>query len=175
MRADADEFAELFTDSYPVVVRFVFLRVNDHMIAEELAAEAFTIAWAKRGQAKISRSWLFAVAHNLIGNEYQRRDRERGRVHAVAMNELVRVEAWGTELQNIELRAAMARLRSADALVLQLTYWHCLSAREVAQFMDCTTASVWVRLTRARAALRALLDDPAPVRVEQPSLEGADG
>ena len=51
MRTDADEFAELFADNYSVVVRFVFLRVNDHMIAEELAAEAFTIAWAKRGQA----------------------------------------------------------------------------------------------------------------------------
>ena len=75
----------------------------------------------------------------------------------------------------MKLRAAMTRLRSADALVLQLTYWHDLSAREVAQFMDCSTAAVWVRLTRARAALRALLDDPAPVRVEQPSLGGVDG
>ncbi len=175
MRTDADEFAELFADNYSVVVRFVFLRVNDHMIAEELAAEAFTIAWAKRGQAKISRSWLFAVAHNLIGNEYQRRDRERGRARGAAMDELVRAEAWGAVWDNVELRAAMTRLRSADALVLQLTYWHDLSAREVAQFMDCSTAAVWVRLTRARAALRALLDDPAPVRVEQPSLGGVDG
>lgn len=175
MQADAKAFEQLFSDSYAVVVRFVFLRVNDHVIAEELAAETFTIAWAKRGQATITRSWLFAVAHNLVGNEYQRRDRERGRVRGAAMDELVRVEDRRADHEHVELRVAMAQLSSPDALVLQLTYWQGLSAREVAQFMDCTTAAVWVRLTRARAALRALLDDPAPLRFPQPSLDGADG
>ncbi len=42
--------------------------------------------------------------------------------------------------------------------MLQLTYWDGLTARESAQFMGCSTAAVWVRLTRARAALRELLE-----------------
>ncbi len=57
----------------------------------------------------------------------------------------------------------MTRLRPADALVLQLTYWHGLSAGEAAQFLECSTGALWVRLTRARAALRReLRDEPEP-------------
>ncbi len=162
MGSEFDAFATLFKGSYRTIVRFIFLRVNDRALAEDLAAESFAIAWAKHlSGVTIDLRWLFATARNVVGNEYQRRVRERARVQNVAMEELVNVEAWGFQIEDLDLDLAMRRLRPSDALLLQLTYWDGLSATQAAAFLDCSVAALWVRLTRARAALRILLDPSA--------------
>ncbi|MGB3375465.1 MAG: sigma-70 family RNA polymerase sigma factor [Microbacterium sp.] len=160
MDPNAEAFTKLYLSNYRTLVRYAYLRVNDRALAEDLADDAFLLAWEKAPSPEaITSRWLFATVRNLIGNEYQRRDRERIRVQQAGMEEAASVEAWGLHIEQIGLRLAMSRLRPEDSLVLQLTYWHGLSAAEAAQFLDCTVAALWVRLTRARAALRALLDD----------------
>lgn len=77
-----------------------------------------------------------------------------------------------TDAESEDLRLAMSRLRSLDALALRLTYWDGFSAAEVAEFLDCTTAAVWMRLTRARATLRGLLE---PHNELLPSTRGREG
>ncbi len=160
MEPDPEAFTKLYLSNYRTLVRYTYLRVNDRALAEDLAEDAFLLAWEKApSQEALTPRWLFATVRNLIGNEYQRRDRERIRVQQAGMEEAASVEAWGLHIEHIGLRLAMAELRPDDSLLLQLTYWHGLSAAETAEFLDCTVAAVWVRLTRARAALRTLLDD----------------
>lgn len=160
MEPNAEAFTKLYLSNYRTLVRYTYLRVNDRALAEDLAEDAFLLAWEKAPSPQaVTARWLFATVRNLIGNEYQRRDRERIRVQQAGMEEAASVEAWGVQIEHVGLRLAMAKLRPDDSLVLQLTYWHGLSAAEAAEFLDCTVAALWVRLTRARAALRALLDD----------------
>lgn len=157
MELSDEDFAILFRTRFRSVARFIRTKVDDAALAEDLAIEAFTLGWEKhRAGTAITVRWLLATARNLVGNEYQRRDRMQHLLERVAMEELTNT-SYGTDEESEELRLAMSRLRPLDALVLRLTYWDGFSAAEVAQFLDCTTSAVWMRLTRARASLRGLL------------------
>lgn len=157
---ESEAFTALYQSSHRVIERYVRLRVDDRELSQDLAAETFTIAWQKfSAGAPVTIRWLLKTARNLIGNEYQRRDHARTRMQQMMMEELIAVQSPTDDPARVEVRAAMARLRPQEALVLQLTYWYGLSAAESAQFLDCSTASLWQRLTRARSALRRELDD----------------
>lgn len=160
VESKAEDFALFHQHSRWMLERYIFLRVSDRELAEDLASEAFAIAWERMNLGEtITVRWLLTTARNLIGNEYQRRKRERVRVQRAAMEDAARVETWGVQIDHIGLRMAMAQLRAEDALVLQLVYWHGLSASEAAVFFECSVGALWVRLTRARSTLRALVDD----------------
>ncbi|MDQ1206093.1 RNA polymerase sigma factor (sigma-70 family) [Microbacterium sp. SORGH_AS 862] len=109
-----------------------------------------------------SISWLLRTARNLVGNEYQRRERESERLRRLMLEELTTAQSYSDHQNHIELWEAMARIRPVEALVLQLTYWYGLSATEGAQFLGCSTASFWQQMTRARAALRRELTLDGP-------------
>lgn len=164
MRSRSETFKNLFKDSYWILVRYVFLRVNNSALAEDLAAEAFAIAWEKSLPLEaITLGWLFATARNLIGNEFQRRDRERSRIQMIAIAELGKAKPWEAQIENADLAVAISRLPPVDALVLRMTYWDGLTAAQAAQVIGCSTPALWVRLTRIRAALRAMLDPPEAI------------
>lgn len=172
MELDDDDFAFLFRTRFRSVARFVRTRLDDAALAEDLAIEVFTLAWEKHQTGTtITVRWLLATARNLVGNEYQRRERTQQLLERVAMEELTNT-IHTTDAESEDLRLAMSRLRSLDALALRLTYWDGFSAAEVAEFLDCTTAAVWMRLTRARATLRGLLE---PHNELLPSTRGREG
>lgn len=173
MALSLNDFTQLYRNRLRVVVRYIFVRVNDRELAEDLASEAFAIAWEKHlGGEIIDLRWLFVTARNLVGNQYQRRVRERGRLQRIGMEGAADMNAWGVEIESIELRLAVAQLRPAEALVLQLAYWQGLSSAEAAQFLDCSTVAFRVRLTRARAALRACIEDPGVLPAWRQSRRG---
>lgn len=162
--AGTDDFVALYRQHRRPVLAHIRLRVDGAELAEDLAEEVFVIALRRmREGADVGLSWLLTTARNVIGNEYQRRDRDRERIAAVA--ELV---AGGTDQSDpaellgsdaAVVRAAIAELAPEDQLVVRLTYWDGLSAAEVAQVMDVSVTAVWSRLSRARAALREALGD----------------
>jgi len=174
VESDSDAFTALFTAHHNVLERFIYLRVSDRELAEDLANETFRIAWEKLGTGeRLSPAWLFTTARNLIGNEYQRRVRHAKRMDALALAAAARPESWGLVARDTELRAALDQLDPQDSLLIQLTYWHGLSAREAADFFNTSPAAIWVRLTRARGRLRDLLDSPALPSVHLPHEPGA--
>lgn len=63
----------------PVIFRFALNAINDRGMAEECVQETFTRAWQAResydpGQAT-PRTWLFAIARNVIRDAFRRRAR----------------------------------------------------------------------------------------------------
>ncbi|MBO9627529.1 MAG: RNA polymerase sigma factor [Microbacterium sp.] len=174
MGPGSEAFTQLYLRRFRTLVRFILARISDREAAEDLAAEAFAIAW-KRHQTgeSISAAWLFTTAKNLIGNEYQRRDREQGRLQQAGVEAAVHLDAWDLHIQQLELRHAIARLPARHALVLQVAYWEDLPAADAATFLGCSVGTFWVRLTRARAALRTLLADPEAVAAEPLGMGGA--
>lgn len=175
MEPDAEDFTALYTRNYRTIFRYILQRVNDHASAEDLTAETFARALEKQqAGVTITVGWLILTARNLIGNEYQRRDRAQARLQRLVIEELTTAAARDDDEDDLEVRAAMARLRPADALVLQLTYWDGLSASEAATYLGCSTGAVWVRLTRARATMRFLLTEGASARVSSKLVEGGE-
>ena len=75
--ADARKaFADLYRTHGSRVHAFVRYRVGDGAVAEDLTAEVFARAWAKRGQLRspeAALAWLFATARNLVIDHRRRR------------------------------------------------------------------------------------------------------
>lgn len=160
---DAPDFEQLYRANYVRLVRFVYYRLGDRPTAEDVAAEVFARAWARRQEADtFAVGWLFAAAKNFIGNEYRRRLRVARHQRDLITAVLAEPEAWELHVRDLDLQAALSRLPPSDSLLLQLTYWDGLTAIEASEFLDCSTSAIWTRLTRARAALRTELQDKSP-------------
>ena len=141
-------FTRLFDDHYNRVVRFVARRVNNQADAADLAAETFRRAWERcqRGEEVPSPAWLFATAHNTVGDLY--RARERGAKVQVSVLEHVDVASSSDGAEGVY--ETLESLTTADQELLRLRYWDDLSIAEISCLLATPAATLWVRLHRAR-------------------------
>jgi RNA polymerase sigma-70 factor (ECF subfamily) len=155
-RGDSSAFAAFYRANYSLVLTTCERRLSDRRLAEDATAEVFRIAWERaRVGHELSIAWVYGVVRNVVGNEYRRARRievpleEDGRWHGAA--------DFGLADRALEVRAALAQLRPADRELLFMAYWEDLSPIEMAQILTCSLPNLWVRLNRARKALRRKL------------------
>lgn len=158
-----EQFAALFADNYGEVVRYVERRLADSEVARELANECFLIAWRQFDpNAPFARTWLYTTARNLLANEYRRRRREFD----------ARVWLVGPQTTDVprddrvDLISALRRMPEDQREVLALSYWEGLSAEEISKVLGISNGNARVRLSRARAQLRVLLESTEAVSSE---------
>ena len=152
-----DRLRALFETHHEPLVRFLTRQTGDRDWAEEIAQETFIRA-LKQETIASERSWIFAVAMNLVRDEARRDARHRRRL------ELMRDEAKAesivmpgpTSMEREEGRA-MARKaldslaeRDRDALFMREEG---LSYDEIATALDLSVGSVGTTLSRARRRL----------------------
>src|SRR5205814_3246772 len=70
-----DDIAEVYRNTYPALVRFLYRKVWDAERAEDLAQEAFARALVHKPDN--ARGWLFIVAANMARDDARRAARER--------------------------------------------------------------------------------------------------
>ncbi|MHA7273381.1 RNA polymerase sigma factor [Arthrobacter sp. TMT4-20] len=137
----------------PRVFNYIHRRVNSREAADELTNDVFRVAWQRNPDpADLTIAWLLAIARNVVGNEYRRR--ERARLLMERLHESARVSArtGNPDSQQEAVAAGLLRLRDADREVLLLAYWDDLAVADIAQVLDCSQAAAKVRLHRARKA-----------------------
>jgi len=153
----AAAFAVTFREWYPLILTTCERRLGDHTAAEDAAAEVFRIAWQKfQDGVEPTLPWLYGVARNVVGTEYRRTSRAAALMRRAEGEGLV--AAQPDDPRGLEVRIALAALRPADRELLFMTYWEDLNPDEVAAILEIKVATVWMRLTRARAALKKQLD-----------------
>ena len=152
-----DRLAALFKAYHVPLVRFLTRRLGDRDWAEELAQETFVRA-LRQDEIASERSWLFAVASNLVRDEARREARERKRhelMRAQAEAESA-VEPEPTSMERAEDRALarqaieMLAERDRDALLMREEG---LGYEEIAEALGLSVASVGTTLSRARRRL----------------------
>jgi len=152
-----DRLAALFKAYHVPLVRFLTRRLGDRDWAEELAQETFVRA-LKQDEIASERSWLFAVASNLVRDEARREARERKRhevMRAQAEAESA-VEPEPTSMERAEDRALARQAiellaeRDRDALLMREEG---LGYEEIAEALGLSVASVGTTLSRARRRL----------------------
>jgi len=151
------EFISLHAAQHERVLHYILRRVGELEVARELTADVFRIAWQKSEHEPTTEvAWLFAVARNVIGNEYRGRRRRRELLFKLA--EGVRAAA---EPSTGDVEAAVAetlgKLRPKDREILMLHFWDKLSTAEIATSLRCTENNVGVRLHRAKRAFAAAM------------------
>jgi len=157
-------FDAFYRAHYAHVLRYAIRRLADLETAKEVTAECFVIAWQKFDEREpFALPWLYSTTRNLIGNAYQKRERERRLMDALQSEAAVQPR----ESDLSDVRDALQRLSELDREALLLTYWEQLSAADVAQVMDCSEQAAWKRISRARTAIRTAL-------IEERRREGAE-
>jgi RNA polymerase sigma-70 factor (ECF subfamily) len=147
----------LFRTYHQPLVRYLTRRLGDRDWAEEVAQETFLRA-ARQKELSNERSWLFAVATNLVRDEARKDAVRKRRLELLAMEERDRQDTVPqvVAMENSE-SAAMARRalevlteRDREALLMREEG---LDYTEIAAALELSVASVGTTLARARKRL----------------------
>jgi RNA polymerase sigma factor (sigma-70 family) len=166
--ADADAFAPVFERHFATIHRYLARRLGRDL-ADELTAEAFALAFEKRGSFDpalgSARPWLFGIATRLVWRHRRREERElrafaRSGVDPAtdAADDRIAERADAREA-GPALAAALAALSAQDRDVLLLHAWQGLSHAEIALALGIAQGTVKSRLHRARRRARETLAD----------------
>lgn len=150
------DWARVYDEVFPDLVRYLYRKVWDAERARDLAQEAFARSLGR--EPNDPRSWVFTVAANLARDEARTEIRRRRHLT------LIRVEretepAPADPLERLErkevgerARAALGRLgdRDREALLLRDAG---LSYRELAEQLGLSIGAVGTTLARARRRL----------------------
>jgi RNA polymerase sigma-70 factor (ECF subfamily) len=151
-----DELERLFHLYHAPLVRYLTRRLGDRDWAEEVAQETFLRALRQESLTS-ERSWLFAVATNLVRDEARKAERQRRHLMVLAEQERDRVvESQQTAMERAH-EAALAR-RALDALAERdrlalLMREEGLSYDEIAAALELSVGSIGTTLARARRRL----------------------
>ncbi|WP_432557487.1 RNA polymerase sigma factor [Granulicoccus sp. GXG6511] len=166
MRPSEQRFRAAFADSYADVVRFARRRTEPER-AEDVAADAFLIAWRRIADLPDdpgdARAWLFGIArHCLLNDRRSERRRDGLLVRLIDHDSAPGLPDGDTDaaILRADLARAWKRLRDTDQEVLALVVFERLTAAQVGAVLELTPGAVRVRLARARAALRRELGSP---------------
>jgi RNA polymerase sigma-70 factor (ECF subfamily) len=162
MTADADR---LFREYHGTLVRYLTRRLGDRDWAEEVAQETF-VRTLRQSTIANERSWLFAVASNLVRDDARKVARQRQHLQLLAAEEREREAADAEEPD--EMTPARARdtacarqaldamtERDRQALLLKAEG---LNYDEIAAVLGIEKASVGTTLSRARRRLAETYD-----------------
>lgn len=159
----AQRFRDIYEECYPRVLAYTTSLVG-RQVGEDITSETLTVAWRRvRDIPQPALPWLLGVARNLV-RELRRRDSHQ---YALAAAEAQRIgsdarSAAGDVAADVTDREAalqaLASLSDADRELLTLIAWHGLSAKQAARVLGCTTATLTVRLHRARRRLEKALE-----------------
>jgi RNA polymerase sigma-70 factor (ECF subfamily) len=151
-----DRAAALFTLYHAQLVRFLMRQTGDRDAAEEIAQETFVRA-LQQDTIDSERSWIFAVAMNLVRDEARKQARRARRLELVKneADDAVAApssEAMEREEERVTARKALDALaqRDRDALLMREEG---LSYEEIAAALELSVGSVGTTLSRARRRL----------------------
>lgn len=164
---DPRAFAPLYQRYVTPIYRYCYRRVADPDVAADLTATIFTRALEALPKFQIResgggtfRSWLFAIAHNVVVDS-RRRHRPTGAMPDDPPDHHPGPEEWavhGDELAR--LIAVLEQLPHQHRQIIELRLAGLTSA-EIASTLSLTRAAVKSAQTRAYARLRDLLSQPS--------------
>jgi RNA polymerase sigma factor (sigma-70 family) len=181
---DADAFEAFYRRHLDRITGFAVRRCETPEDVADLVAAVFLAVIESAHRYDPTRGeplgWLFGVAANQLRMQRRRGWRQRGIVDRVSGQRLLDAEdvlrleeRIDAERLAPEVRRAVARLPRGERAVFDLVWREGLSAPEAAAALGISPVAVRVRLSRARAKLRAELgdtveSDPPPTLVGTP-------
>lgn len=139
--------------------RFAYWLARDRTIAEDLVQECFERAWKHLDQLAddgAAKSWLFTIVRNEHARLYAK---PRPEQDALLLEELEEVAGSMVSLpEHIDLRTALDRLPDSHREPLLMQVLGGFSCAEIGAIMSLSEANVMQRVSRARRALRDILE-----------------
>jgi DNA-directed RNA polymerase specialized sigma24 family protein len=146
-----DAIESVWRDQGAKLYRSLVAFTGDPEIASDAMAEAFAQLLGAGSRIEAPDRWVWRAAFRIASGALK--DRAR-----------VAPSGWPDPVSSMpepvaDLVQALRTLSSHQRAVVVLHLYADLSARDVAQILDCTQATVRVHLSQARRRLRPLLED----------------
>ena len=163
---DRAALADLYARHQRPLFAYLLGHCRDRGVAEEVLQDTLQAVWTSAGsfggRASV-RSWLYGVARRQAHNALRRRTLPLA--DAAALDQLPSPEPEPEDAAlagatRDELAAAIGRLAAIHREVLVLAFAEGLSYPELARVLGVPLGTIKSRLSNAKRALRAILDDP---------------
>jgi RNA polymerase sigma-70 factor (ECF subfamily) len=165
IKGDSDAFAKLYDSYVDRVYRFIYFRVGNEQMAEDLSSQVFLKAWENLGRYEIRGlsfgAWLFRIARNLVIDHYRTKkdheslDEEGSADPDPALTVDGKMDA---EFEAEWLRSAMQLLTDDQRTVLTLKFIEGLSTAEIAEVMGKRQGAVRALQLRGLQALAEIIE-----------------
>jgi RNA polymerase sigma-70 factor (ECF subfamily) len=160
---DRSAFAALYDRHQPDVYSYLYYRVSDQSIAEELTAEVFCRMVEKiehfQHRGKPILAWLYTIARNLLADHYrQARRANLPLTERLAAREGNPAQAAEKQLTADCLRLALHRLTQEQREVIIGKFVQGRSNAEVGAILGKSEGAIKSLQHRALAALRRAID-----------------
>lgn len=159
---DLGAFEQLYRDYHPRLTRFLTNLVRQPQLVEEVLNDTMFVVWRRpegfNGASKLS-TWIFAIAYRTALKGLRRLDEPVEDTAAdvqVSLDADPEQRAGSTRIQEI-LMSAMSQLSPAHRAVVDLTYFHGMAYREIAEVMMCPVDTVKTRMFHAKRHLKRSL------------------
>ncbi|UQU64211.1 RNA polymerase sigma factor [Couchioplanes caeruleus] len=161
-------YEQVYADTYADLVRFVVRRGQPADQAEDVAAEAFTVAWQRLsdlpGDLGEARAWLFGITRHLLLAKH--RSDSRGQALSVRIAGQAALDGQTLEhddlvATSVDLANAWTRLSAMHQEALSLSVWEGLTGAQAARVLGISPVAFRIRLSRARRLLKHNLASPS--------------
>ncbi len=167
-RCEKRWLTEAYDEYHQPIYRFIFRRIGDVETARELTADVFQrlIQVVCRGKTfpDNPRAWLYQTAHNIVIDEYRRRQH---RQH-LSLNESI-VNSNDNPAEEAHMRLVAERVRTALKLltpdqqqVIALKFFEGFNNAEIAELTGKTVGAVKALQHRGLSTLQQLLNPAEP-------------
>lgn len=149
---------ERLFDEHAADVRAYALRRIDPVSADDTVSEVFVVACRRIEEIPADAlPWLLACARRILANQYRGARRRLALVERLSSVADGVVVMPGTDAAERLLRA-LDTLADGDRELLMMIAWEGLEPARAAVALECSRATLAVRLHRARRRLRAALE-----------------
>jgi RNA polymerase sigma-70 factor (ECF subfamily) len=151
-----EAWALIYERHFGRIYSYVFYRLRDRELAEDLASQVFVEALVGIARYRYTGrpllAWLYRIAHNITVDHVRRATRDPSR-HQLP-EEIHGGDSTEPLAQRADIANALARLRPEQQQVVILRFMEGLTSNEVAQVMSKSEAAVKALQVRALQTLR---------------------
>ncbi len=162
---DGEAFSQLYEAYFAPVYRFIYFRVADELLAEDMASQVFLKAWENLHSYRPRGpflAWLYAIARNAVIDSYRTRKQVISLEDAapIASQEEKLDDQLELEFEVKALQTAMQRLTQEQQEVITLKFIADYNTTQIAKEMGKSEGAIRALQMRALQALaRAMKKD----------------
>jgi len=161
-RRDLRAFESLYRTYRPRLTRFLMTMTRRPPLVEEVLNDTMMVIWNRperfNGASRLS-TWIFAIAYRTALHAMRRQDAPIQDINAErrADPDAGPERELGDRQNQAALLSALNGLSADHRAVVDLTYFHEMSYKEIAEVMACPVDTVKTRMFHARRHLRRIL------------------
>lgn len=153
-------FEKMYEEYVDDIYRYLFVRICDKQVAQDLTAETFMRGWARLDSFdfKQPRPWLYTIAHNALMDYWRKKK-------PLPLEESEGVIAEGRSLEDEvdagiaveKIQSALAQLPDEMQSIITMRFMLGYSAKQTADSLGISEGSVRIIQYRALKRMRELM------------------